>query len=113
MDNCVVDWDASEGANSMAAFCTATETLNVPYNGPSLFVMRFDHDEGQSKSYSNPLVFKHSDYVSNIHIDAENVHRCYDPAMMLFDNTDPNFERWKRYSAKLPSFDVMHQHRCG
>jgi len=114
MDRRIVNWRGG-GCDSVDAFATATEKLNCPYDGPSIMVMRFKHLQGRNKTYSNPLVFKHSDEQLNPRIDPDNVHRCYDPSMQLWSGGAPseanNIPRWQQYSALMPSFDALHHHR--
>jgi len=106
-DDRVVDW-SDEAPNKPRPFNRAVSDLSVPYQGPSIVVMRFkvDRTNPAYKTYwPSPIVF-HDKFIGQdapkISPDPDSVYLVQTDGMRVFNN-DMYREQYRSYSFDLNS----------
>ncbi len=113
-DDRVVDW-AAEAPGCDRPFNQAVSDMSVPYNGPSLMVMKFHVNTGAreyKRNWPSPIVFhdkleidppKHG-------IDPESLYAISDSSWRVFNQPDYR-EQYRAYLNRMPDFSYYHQTR--
>ena len=114
-DDSVVNW-TDEAPNRSRIFNRYATDMSVPYQGPSLMVMRFkvDRTSPNYKSYwPSPIVF-HDKYLNQeppkLSPDPESIYVVQNEQMRVF-NSDVYREQYRLYLQRMPDFSYFHQVR--
>ena len=114
-DDSVVNW-SDEAPNRPRLFNRYATDMSVPYQGPSLMVMRFKVDKTNPnyKSYwPSPIVF-HDKYLNQeppkLSPDPESIYVVQNEQMRVF-NSDIYREQYQLYLQRMPDFSYFHQVR--
>ena len=114
-DDSVVNW-TDEAPNRPRLFNRYATDMSVPYQGPSLMVMRFKVDKTNPnyKSYwPSPIVF-HDKYLNQeppkLSPDPESIYIVQNEQMRVF-NSDIYREQYRMYLQRMPDFSYFHQVR--
>jgi hypothetical protein len=114
-DDSVVNW-TDEAPNRSRIFNRYATDMSVPYQGPSLMVMRFKVDKTSPnyKSYwPSPIVF-HDKYLNQeapkLSPDPESIYVVQNEQMRVF-NSDIYREQYRLYLQRMPDFSYFHQVR--
>jgi len=114
-DDSVVNW-TDEAPNRSRIFNRYATDMSVPYQGPSLMVMKFKVDKTNPnyKSYwPSPIVF-HDKYLNQeapkLCPDPESIYTVQNEQMRVF-NSDIYREQYRLYLQRMPDFSYFHQVR--
>ena len=112
-DRCV-DWQAEAPGNDRP-FNQSVSDMSVPYNGPSLMVMKF-HVNTSSRDYRrnwpSPIVFhdKLDQDPPKCSIDPDSLYAVSDSSWRVFNQPEYR-EQYRAYLARMPDFSYYHQTR--
>jgi hypothetical protein len=114
-DDSVVNW-ADEAPGQGRPFNRCATDMSIPYQGPSLMVMRFKVDRSSPayKSYwPSPIVF-HDKFLGQeppkLSPDPESIYIVQNEAMRVFNN-EMYREQYRVYQQRMPDFSYFHQVR--
>jgi hypothetical protein len=113
-DDRPVDW-AAEAPGADKPFGSKVGDMSVPYNGPSLMVMKFNVDPNSrdySRNWPSPIQFHDKlEMDSPKHaIDPEGLFSIQDPEWRVFNR--PTYrEQYRSYLNRMPDFSYYHQTR--
>jgi len=110
-DDQFVDW-----SESSHPFCNSTNTLDKPYDGPSIICMMIPHVK---ETYPNPILLSshdgsdEDDDGTSAFIDPENINSIFDPRMQVFGKHPNVKSRYDQYMNNLhmPDFSMLHATR--
>ena len=109
-----VDWSA-EAPGSDRPFNAAVGDMSVPYNGPSLMVMRFNVNVGSrdyTRNWPSPIVFHDKLEIDppRMGIDPDSLYAISDGSWRVFNRPEYR-EQYRSYLARMPDFSYFHQTR--
>lgn len=114
-DDSFVNWN-DESPGKHRPFNQCATDMSVPYQGPSLMVMRFkvDKTNSQYKSYwPSPIVF-HDKFLNQpapkLSPDPDSIYVVQNENMRIFNN-DIYREQYRMYLNRMPDFSYFHQVR--
>lgn len=114
-DDSFVSW-AEEAPGRSRPFGQCATDMSLPYQGPSMMVMRFkvDKTNAQYKSYwPSPIVF-HDKYLNQpapkLSPDPDSIYVVQNENMRIFNN-DVYREQYRMYLQRMPDFSYFHQVR--
>ena len=113
-DDRPVDW-AAEAPGADKPFGSKVGDMSVPYNGPSLMVMKFNVDPNSrdyARNWPSPIQFHDKlEMDSPKHaIDQEGLFSIQDPEWRVFNR--PTYrEQYRSYLSRMPDFSYYHQTR--
>jgi hypothetical protein len=109
-----VDWSA-EAPGSDRPFNAAVGDMSVPYNGPSLMVMKFNVNVGSreySRNWPSPIVFHDKLEIDppRMGIDPDSLYAIADSNWRVFNRPEYR-EQYRAYLSRMPDFSYYHQTR--
>lgn len=109
-----VDWSA-EAPGSDRMFNAAVGDMSVPYNGPSLMVMKFHVNVGSrdyTRNWPSPIVFHDKLEIDppRMGIDPDSLYAISDSTWRVFNRPEYR-EQYRAYLARMPDFSYFHQTR--
>ena len=114
-DDSFVCW-SDEAPGKHRPFNRCATDMSLPYQGPSMMVMRYKVDKAnpQYKSYwPSPIVF-HDKYLNQpapkLSPDPDSIYVVQDENMRVF-NSDIYREQYRMYMQRMPDFSYFHQVR--
>jgi len=114
-DDSVVEW-AEEAPGRSRPFHQYATDMSMPYQGPSLMVMRFKVDKTSAQyknSWPSPIVF-HDKYLNQpapkLSPDPDSIYVVQNENMRVF-NSDIYREQYRMYLQRMPDFSYFHQVR--
>ena len=113
-DDRPVDW-TREAPGGDKPFGSKVGDMSVPYNGPSLMVMKFNVDPNSrdyTRNWPSPIQFHDKlEMESPKHaIDPEGLFSIHDPEWRVFNR--PTYrEQYRAYEQRMPDFSYYHQTR--
>ena len=125
-DDTAVDWDdtSEQHRHSQASLVKHTMDVTMPYRGPSMMVMAFDHGKAKQQhaqeyqqsfksNWPSPIVFYdrlNSDDQVSLASDFDNIHVVSVGEFRVFNN--PLYmQAYKDYQDKMPDFYELHRIR--
>lgn len=126
-EDSAVDWgdDNPQNANSCARLSEQTMDVTVPFRGPSMMVMAFDHTEAKEdhhahiynnsfqSNWPSPIVFydkNNGGDSESLPSDFENIHVVQTKQFRVFNN-DLYAHKYEAYLNKMPDFFELHKIR--
>jgi len=125
-EDSAVDWEDSDEKNpsSQARLCSQTMDVTMPYRGPSMMVMCFDHTDAKDNhaatyekymrsNWPSPIVFydrQHTHAGEVLAADFDNIHVVQVDQFRVFDNDLYN-HKYQAYHEKMPDFWELHRIR--
>jgi hypothetical protein len=113
-DDRPVDWSAEAPGNERP-FNQAVSDMSIPYNGPSLMVMKF-HVNTSSRQYTrnwpSPIQFHDRLEMDSpkMGVDPESLYAITDNSWRVFNNPEYR-EQYRAYLSRMPDFSYFHQTR--
>ena len=109
-----VDWSA-EAPGSDRPFNASVGDMSVPYNGPSLMVMKFHVNVGSrdyTRNWPSPIVFHDKLEIDppRMGIDPDSLYSIADSTWRVFNRPEYR-EQYRGYLARMPDFSYYHQTR--
>lgn len=109
-----VDWSA-EAPGENRPFNAAVGDMSVPYNGPSLMVMKFHVNVGSrdyTRNWPSPIVFHDKLEMDppRMGIDPDSLYAIADSSWRVFNRTEYR-EQYRAYLSRMPDFSYYHQTR--
>lgn len=109
-----VDWSA-EAPGENRPFNSAVSDMSVPYNGPSLMVMKFHVNVGSrdyTRNWPSPIVFHDKLEIDppRMGIDPDSLYAISDSNWRVFNRPDYR-EQYRAYLSRMPDFSYYHQTR--
>ena len=95
--------------DDMHRFLESTYDLTRPYEGQSMFVMRFSNINN-AQSWPSPIVFHDPEYESasrTVPLDGEHQHRIKTESLRVFNRKDYRTQ-YRTYYPLLPDFSRLH-----
>lgn len=113
-DDRPVDW-AAEAPGENRPFNQAVGDMSMPYNGPSLMVMKFNvnvNSREYSRNWPSPIVFHDKLEIDppRMGIDPESLYVISDPSWRVFNRPEYR-EQYRAYLNRMPDFSYFHQTR--
>ncbi len=126
-EDSAVDWDddVEEHPNSQARLVAQTMDVTVPFRGPSMMVMSFDHSEAKLPTFAHlyqdhlhsnwpsPIVYydrKHGEDAECLPADFDNIHVVQVKEFRVFNN-DLYRHKYEAYRKRMPDFHELHKIR--
>jgi hypothetical protein len=114
-DDSFVNW-TDEAPGKQRPFNRCATDMSVPYQGPSMMVMRFKVDKTNTNYKTNwpsPIVF-HDKYLNQpapkLSPDPDSIYVVQNENMRIF-NSDIYREQYRMYLQRMPDFSYFHQVR--
>ena len=113
-DDRPVDW-AIEAPGNERPFNQAVSDMSIPYNGPSMMVMRFNVNTSSAlykRNWPSPICF-HDKLESDppkMGIDPDSMYAIADSNWRVFNQGDYR-EQYRAYLQRMPDFSYFHQTR--
>lgn len=114
-DDSFVNW-AEEAPGKTRPFNRCATDMSMPYQGPSIMVMRFKLDKknpSYKTNWPSPIVF-HDKYLNmpapKLSPDPDSIYVCQNENMRVF-NADMYREQYRMYLQRMPDFSYFHQVR--
>lgn len=109
-DDRVVDW-AAEAPGNDRPFNQAVTDMGGPYNGPSLFVMKFTVDtsaKDYKRNWPSPIVFHDKLEIDppKFGVDPDSLYVISDPNWRVFNQPSIR-EQYRNYLHRLPDFSYL------